>query len=51
MNQDISIIELEHTIGFSGKISKAVHMHPYGEDFIYISGACIVVTNLLDSHK
>ncbi|EGR30971.1 WD40 repeat protein [Ichthyophthirius multifiliis] len=51
MNQEPSIIELEHTIGFSGKIPKSVHVHSNGEDFLYISGACIVVTNLMNPHK
>ncbi|KAL4432056.1 hypothetical protein ABPG74_017792 [Tetrahymena malaccensis] len=49
--QEDSIVELEHAIGFSGKIPRCVYFHPNGQDFVYISGACIVITDLKDPHK
>ena len=49
-NEDLGIIELEHAIGYSGTIVKAVWFHPNGRDFIYISGGCVVISNLEDTH-
>jgi hypothetical protein len=48
--EDLGIIELEHAIGYSGTIVKAVWFHPNGKDFIYISGGCVVISNLEDTH-
>jgi len=45
------LIELEHAIGYSGRIVKSVFMHPNGQDFLRISGGCIVVSDLADPHK
>lgn len=28
-----------------------MYMHPNGKEFVYISGACIVITDLADPHK
>mmetsp|Transcript_9656 Transcript_9656/g.18846 ORF Transcript_9656/g.18846 Transcript_9656/m.18846 type:complete len:608 (-) Transcript_9656:5793-7616(-) len=39
-------VELEHAIGFSGAYSRALWLHPDGQHCIYITGACIVVTEL-----
>lgn len=44
-------MEPEHAIGYSGKYHKSVFMHPNGNDFIYISGCCVVITDLNDPHK
>lgn len=44
-------MELEHAIGYSGRIVRSVHLHPNGKDFIYISGGCIVVSDLTDPHN
>jgi len=44
------IVELEHAIGFSGKIPRSVYLHPNGKDYICIAGGCIVITNLSDPH-
>jgi len=48
--QNTSMIELEHSIGYSGNIPQCVHIHPNGTDLLYISNACIVVTDLRDPH-
>jgi len=42
----MSIIELEHSIGHSAKITRSVFFHPNCEDFVYIAGGCVVVCNL-----
>jgi WD40 repeat protein len=42
---------MEHAIGYSGKIHNCVQLHPNGKDFVYISGACIVITDLKDPHN
>ncbi|KRX10889.1 WD40-repeat-containing domain [Pseudocohnilembus persalinus] len=46
-----NVLEPEHSIGFSGKIHNSVYFHPNGKDFVYISGCCIVITDLNDPHK
>ena len=51
MAEQESIVELEHSIGLSGKIVNSVHFHPNGRDFIYIAGGCIVICDLIDPHK
>ncbi len=44
-------IDLEHAIGFSGSIPSSVLFHPNGEDYIYISGGCVVIANVTDPHN
>jgi WD40 repeat protein len=46
-----NILELEHAIGYSGKIVQSVYLHPNGKDFIYIAGGCIVICDLNDPHQ
>ena len=41
---------MEHAIGYSGKITQAVKYHPDGVHFLYISGGCVVISNLNDPH-
>jgi WD40 repeat protein len=48
---DEGIMELEHAIGYSGKIVNSVYLHPNGRDFLYIAGGCIVVCNIDDPHQ
>jgi hypothetical protein len=45
-----SILELEHSIGHSGKVPRSVYLHPNNKDYVYISGGCIVVSDLNDPH-
>ena len=49
--KDLGIIELEHAIGYSGEIVKAVWFHPNGNDFVYISGGCVVISSLDNPHE
>jgi len=44
-------MELEHAIGVSGKIVRAVYLHPNTKEFVYISGCSIVTCDLMDPHK
>lgn len=46
-----SVIEMEHAIGFSGRIMKSVYIHPSGQHFIYISGGCVVICSISDPHE
>ena len=48
---EANILELEHAIGYSGKIVQSVYLHPNGKDFIYIAGGCIVICDLADPHQ
>lgn len=48
---ETNILELEHAIGYSGKIVQSVYLHPNGKDFIYIAGGCIVICDLNDAHQ
>jgi cilia- and flagella-associated protein 52 len=50
-NQPDEVMELEHAIGYSGRIVRSVYLHPNGKDFVYISGACIVICDLQDPHQ
>lgn len=44
-------MELEHAIGYSGRIVRSVFITPDGQDLVCISGGCIVVSNINDSHQ
>ena len=46
-----SPMELEHAIGLSGKIVRAIYLHPNATEFVYISGSCIVICDLNDAHQ
>lgn len=46
-----NVMELEHAIGYSGRIVRSVYMHPNGKDMVYISGGCIVICDINDPHK
>lgn len=49
--QEMNILELEHAIGYSGKIVQSAYFHPNGKDFVYIAGGCIVICDLKDPHQ
>ena len=45
------VVELDHAIGYSGKIIRGVWMHPNGKEYVLIAGASIVVGDLNDPHN
>ena len=45
------LIELDHAIGFSGKITNSVFLHPNAKDYVLIAGCSIVVGDLSDPHN
>ncbi len=45
------LLELEHAIGYSGRIVKSVYIHPSGQEVISISGGCLVISDINDPHK
>ena len=44
-------VELDHAIGFSGKVVRSVHLHPNTKDYVLIAGCSIVVGDLSDPHN
>jgi len=42
------VIELEHSIGYSGEHLRSIVLHPNGKNYIYITGACVVMGDLED---
>jgi hypothetical protein len=47
----IDKVELDHAIGFSGKIVNSVFLHQNTTDYILISGCSVVVGDLKDPHN
>lgn len=53
------VLEMEHAIGYSGRVNllkifqipKSVLLHPNGYEYICISGASLIVTDIRDAHK
>lgn len=43
-------VELDHAIGFSGKVVGSVHLHPNARDYVLIAGCSIVIGDLSDPH-
>jgi WD40 repeat protein len=44
-------VELDHSIGYSGKIVDSVHLHPSLKEFILVAASSIVVRDLNDPHN
>jgi hypothetical protein len=44
-------VELDHAIGFSGKVVDSVYLHPNAKDYVLIAGCSIVVCDLTDPHN
>ena len=44
-------VELDHSIGFSGKVVGSVHLHPNAKDYVLIAGCSIVIGDLSDPHN
>jgi WD40 repeat protein len=45
------VVELDHAIGYSGKIERSVHLHPNSKDYVMIAGASIIIGDLTDPHN
>lgn len=43
-------VELDHAIGFSGRIVDSVHLHPNQKEYLLIAGCSVVVGSLSDPH-
>jgi WD40 repeat protein len=44
------ILELEHSIGYSGEINDSALLHPNRKDYLHITGAHVAIGNLSDPH-
>ena len=44
-------IELDHAIGFSGRIINSVYLHPNAKEYILIAGCSFVIGDLSDPHN
>lgn len=45
------IVELDHAIGYSGRIVNSVHFHPNANDYVLIAGASIIIGDINDPHN
>eukprot|EP00644_Phytophthora_capsici_P013883 jgi/Phyca11/551102/estExt2_Genewise1Plus.C_PHYCAscaffold_400226 len=45
-----TVIELEHTIGFSA-VPNAIHYHPSGREYVYPAGGSVLLTSFQDAHS
>ena len=47
-----SLMEMEHSIGYSGSYRNTIHYHPTAKDtLIYNIGGLLVIEDLHDKHK
>jgi hypothetical protein len=44
-------MELDHAIGFSGKIINNVLLHPGAKDYCLIAGSSLVIGDINDPHN
>mmetsp|Transcript_6964 Transcript_6964/g.10193 ORF Transcript_6964/g.10193 Transcript_6964/m.10193 type:complete len:635 (+) Transcript_6964:20-1924(+) len=44
-------IELEHAIGYNGRVENGLQMHPNNINYIYPAGACVVKSDKTDPHE
>lgn len=51
ISNNASMVELDHAIGFSGKVDNSVFLHPNSKDFVLIAGSSIVSGDLNDPHS
>ena len=51
MDGSAATFELEHAIGYSGKVASSLVAHPNGQDLIYAAGGCVVACDKDDPHK
>ena len=45
------LVELDHAIGYSGKIINSVFLHPNASEYVLIAGCSIIVGDLNDPHR
>jgi len=45
------LVELDHAIGFSGKVNNSVFLHPNAKEYVLIAGCSIVTGDLNDPHS
>ena len=45
------MVELDHAIGFSGKVDKSVFLHPNSKEYVLIAGCSVVTGDLNDPHS
>lgn len=45
------LVELDHTIGFSGKINNSVYLHPNQVNYVSVAGCSVVSCDLNDPHS
>jgi hypothetical protein len=51
ISANASMVELDHAIGFSGKINNSVFLHPNQKEYICLAGCSIVSGDLNDPHS
>jgi WD40 repeat protein len=44
-------VELDHAIGFSGKINNSVFLHPNAKEYLMIAGCSVITGDLIDPHS
>lgn len=45
------MVELDHAIGFSGKVDNSVFLHPNAKEYVMLAGCSIVTGDLNDPHS
>ena len=45
------LVELDHAIGFSGRVDNSVFLHPNAKEYVLIAGCSIVSGDLNDPHS
>ena len=51
ISNNASMVELDHAIGFSGKVDNSVFFYLFFKDFVLIAGSSIVAGDLNDPHS
>lgn len=50
-SKNLQLVELDHSIGFSGKVNDSVFLHPNSQNYLSIAGCSVVVGDLSDPHS
>ena len=45
------MVELDHAIGFSGRVDNSVFLHPNSKEYVLIAGCSVVTGDLNDPHS
>jgi hypothetical protein len=43
--------ELDHSIGYSGKVVNGVHLNPATQDYALVAGCSVVIRDIQDPHN